>query len=112
MTDPIVVALIGAGGILLGLIGSLITVKVTAKKNKTDLQLQLIDQLQEERNRMDERFEKQEERHAKDVANLNTRITGFYADKSASRRYIASLESHIYQGNPPPPPAPPEGYVP
>lgn len=99
-------------GVLVGFVGSMIGHRLTAGKQKTDLQLALIDQLQEERNRMDEKMEKQEQRHADDVSQLNKRITGFYADKSKSRHYIAALESHIYQGNPPPPPDPPHGYIP
>lgn len=104
-----IAALIGA---VLAFAGGLVGHLFTAKKNRSDLQQQLIDQLQEERNRLDAKLEAQEERHAKDVNQLNIRITGFYADKAASRNYIASLESHIFQGSPPPPPPPPDGYVP
>lgn len=110
-------------GILVGFLGSMMGHKITAGKNKADLQLALVDQLQEERNRLDEKIETQEKRHSEDVSKLNTRISGFYADKSASRRYISSLQAreaelvaHIILGNPPPPPGaspePPEGYVP
>jgi len=88
-------------GVVLGFIGSLIANRITAKKHKVELQLALVDQLQEERDRLDGKIDK-----------LNTRVTGFYADKHASRRYIASLEDHINQRNPPPPPEPPPGYVP
>lgn len=97
---------------LLAFAGGLVGHLITSKKNRSDLQQALIDQLQEERDRLDTKLEAQEERHAKDVNQLNIRITGFYADKSASRHYIAALESHIFQGNPPPPPVPPDGYVP
>lgn len=119
--------LIGALAVLLGAVltfaGGLIGHFVTSKRSRKELeantkkeidavQQQLIDQLQEERDRLDDKLEKQEKRHAEDVDKLNRRITGFYADKSASRKYIGMLESHIFQGKPPPPPAPPSGYVP
>lgn len=99
-------------GIVVGFIGSLLGHRVAAGKNKNDLQQAMIDQIQEERNRLDDKLEKQEKRHAEDVDKLNRRISGFYADKSASRKYIGMLESHIFQGKPPPPPTPPTGYVP
>lgn len=108
---------------LLAFAGGLVGHLITSKKNRSDLQQALIDQLQEERDRLDKKLEAQEERHAKDVNQLNIRITGFYADKSASRKYIAALQAreaellaHIIRGDPPPPvgesPTPPEGYIP
>jgi len=97
---------------VLAFLGGLVGHLITSRKNKADIQSALVDQLQEERDRLDKKLEDQQERHDKQVEQLNIRITGFYADKSASRRYIASLESHIFQGSPPPPPNPPEGYVP
>lgn len=108
---------------LLAFAGGLVGHLITSKKNRSDLQQALIDQLQEERDRLDTKLEAQEERHAKDVNQLNIRITGFYADKSASRNYIAALQAreaelvaYIIRGDPPPPPgtspAPPEGYIP
>lgn len=92
---------LGFAGVALGVIASMIGSRITASKHKAELQLALVDQLQEERDRLDEKIDK-----------MNVRITAFYADKHASRRYIASLENHIDNGNPPPPPAPPAGYVP
>lgn len=108
---------------LLAFAGGLVGHLITSKKNRSDLQQALIDQLQEERDRLDTKLEAQEERHAKDVNQLNIRITGFYADKSASRNYIAALQAreaelvaYIIRGDPPPPPgaspSPPEGYIP
>lgn len=108
---------------LLAFAGGLVGHLITSKKNRSDLQQAMIDQLQEERDRLDKKLEAQEERHANDVNKLNIRITGFYADKSASRKYIADLQAreatlmaHIIRGDPPPPigesPTPPEGYVP
>lgn len=108
---------------LLAFAGGLVGHLITSKKNRSDLQQALIDQLQEERDRLDKKLEAQEERHANDVNKLNIRINGFYADKSASRNYIAALQAreaelmaHILLGNPPPPPGaspiPPDGYVP
>lgn len=107
------------GGAMLGFIGSLIghnlaaqKQRAEAKKQKAELQLALVDQLQEERNRLDEKLAAQAKLHNDELDKLNKRITGFYADKHASRRYIASLERHIDLGLPPPPPKPPAGYVP
>lgn len=118
MPDWLPPALVFAG-VLVGFIGSLIGHRITAsrnkseaKKQKAELQLVLVDQLQEERDRLDRKLEAQEERHGEAVEKLNKRVTGFYADKHASRRYIASLENHINKGSPPPPPEPPIGYVP
>lgn len=102
-----------------GLVGHLIT----SRKNKADIQSALVDQLQEERDRLDKKLEAQEIRHAADVEKLNVRINGFYADKSASRKYIGALQAreaelvaHILLGHPPPPPGvsphPPDGYIP
>lgn len=121
-------------GVLVGFFGSMMGHKVTAGKNKDDLQQAMIDQIQEERNRLDHQLQEQreyhdkqmtdqQERHDKAVRDLNVRITGFYVDKSASRRYISSLQAreaelvaHILLGNPPPPPGaspePPDGYQP
>ncbi|GGJ55610.1 hypothetical protein [Glutamicibacter ardleyensis] len=113
-------ALIGA---VLAFAGGLVGHLFTAKKNRADAQSDLIDQIQEERDRLDRKLEAAETRHSKDINQLNIRITGFYADKSASRGYInmlrareAELMAHIMLGNPPPPPGaspePPDGYVP
>ena len=124
---PVIVAVLAFFG---GLFGHL----VTRRKNKTELQLAMIDQIQEERDRLDGQLKEQREYHDKQMAaqqtrhdqameKMNVRISGFYADKSASRRYIKSLEmreaeliAHIYSGKPPPPPGaspiPPDGYVP
>lgn len=121
-------------GVVIGVAGSLIGHRVVAKKNEGDLQQTLLDQVQEERNWQaqqlkeqreyhDKKMDELQERHDKAVRDLNVRITGFYVDKSASRRYISSLQAreaelvaHILLGNPPPPPGaspePPDGYQP
>lgn len=112
MMPPWLPPVLGFAGVVLGVVGSMIGSRITARKQKSDLQMALVDQLQEERDRLDNKLEKQEERHANDVEKLNKRITGFYADKHKSRLYIAKLENHINLGNPPPPPEPPAGYVP
>lgn len=112
MTPEWFVPLAAVIAAVLAFAGGLVGHLMSAKKNRADIQTDLIDQLQEERDRLDKKIEAQEERHAKDINQLNIRITGFYADKAASRNYIGRLESHIYQGNPPPPPPPPDGYVP
>jgi hypothetical protein len=61
----------------------------------------MIDQLQEERTLREAQ-----------VAELEHRIDAFYADKHASRIYVAALLDHIWQHQPPPPPDPPAGYLP
>lgn len=128
---PVIGALIaGIVAAVTGLIGALVGHRIAGKRAATEwqammatVQKDLVDQLQEERNHLDqklveqqrihnEKSERQEARHSDDVDKLNRRITGFYADKHASRRYIAALEDHINQRNPPPPPEPPPGYVP
>lgn len=95
---PPVLVLVGT---ILGFIGSMVGHQLSAKKQKVEMQLAIVDQLQEERDRLDAKIDK-----------MNTRITAFYADKHASRRHIANLERHIDLGLPPPPPEPPNGYVP
>lgn len=107
----------------LAFVGGLVGHLITSRKNKADIQSALVDQLQEERNRLDAKLEAQEIRHAADMEKLNVRINGFYADKSASRKYIGALQAreaelvaHILLGHPPPPPGasprPPDGYIP
>ena len=72
-------------------------------KRREDTQL-LIDQLQEERNIYAKALGEEREAH-------NIRLDRMWTDKAMSRAYVAQLRTHIYQGNPPPPPAPPEGYI-
>lgn len=61
----------------------------------------MIDQLQEERSLREVQ-----------IADLERRIDAFYADKHASRIYVAALLDHIWQRKAPPPPDPPPGYIP
>lgn len=71
-----------------------------ASRRKHDM----IDQLQEER-----------DIRAKQIADLEAKIDAFYAfyaDKHASRLYVAALLDHIWQRQQPPPPDPPAGYIP
>lgn len=91
-------------------------------KAKDDRQA-LIDQLQEERaaEREERRLERSEfarqlaaERAeiAAERASHADRLDRMWVDKSASRNYIGALERHIWDGSPPPPPRPPDGYIP
>lgn len=75
------------------------------RKSSRDDRQALIDQLQEERNAS-------ETRAAQDRAAFTAQIDRFWVDKSASRDHVAALRDHIWQRLPPPPPAPPEGYIP
>ncbi|ABY23103.1 hypothetical protein RSal33209_1366 [Renibacterium salmoninarum ATCC 33209] len=61
----------------------------------------MIDQLQEERTLQEAQ-----------ITDLEHRIDAFYADKHASRIYVAALLDHIWQRKEPPPPDPPAGYIP
>lgn len=73
---------------------------------------QMIDQLQEERNQVEAKLGKEIEAGAAKVEHLEKRIDVFYADKYATRLYVASLIDHIWQRQQPPPPDPPPGYIP
>lgn len=72
----------------------------------------MIDQLQEERNQVEAKLGKEIGDGAAKVERLEKRIDIFYADKHASRLYVAALLDHIWQRKQPPPPDPPAGYVP
>lgn len=63
--------------------------------------MQLVDQLQEELGRRDRQHEQ-----------LMERIDRMWADKAASRNYVGALRDHIWARNDPPPPEPPENYIP
>lgn len=123
MSPEWIIPLATVGCAVLAFAGGLVGHLITSRKNKADIQSALVDQLQEERDRLDKKLEAQETRHASDVDKLNKRITGFYADKSASRKYVGALQAreaelvaHIILGHPPPPPGqsptPPDGYIP
>lgn len=79
------------------LITGVVAYAAGSRRNRHDL----IDQLQEERDKRSEEIEK-----------LNIRITAFYTDKHASRQYVAALLDAIWQRKEPPPPEPPTGYIP
>ncbi|RZU61730.1 hypothetical protein [Zhihengliuella halotolerans] len=72
----------------------------------------LIEELRSDRAHLDQQLAAQRREHNDQIDKLNNRVTGFYADKHASRRHIAQLEKHIWDGKAPPPPSPPDGYVP
>lgn len=145
MTAEFIAALAVLIGAILTFAGGLIGHFVTSKRSRKELeantkkeidavQQQLIDQLQEERNRLDTKIQSQQEYHdtkmteqqaRHDVAmeKLNERISEFWEDKATTRRYVSDLETdnanlrrHIILELPPPPPGeapkPPDGYKP
>lgn len=79
------------------LIAGIVAYTAGSRRNRHDL----IDQLQEERDKRQDEIEK-----------LNQRVTAFYTDKHASRQYVSSLLDFIWQRKEPPPPEPPHGYIP
>lgn len=145
MTAEFIAALAVLIGAVLTFAGGLIGHFVTSKRSRKELeantkkeidavQQQLIDQLQEERDRLDTKIQSQQEYHdtkmteqqaRHDVAmeKLNERISEFWEDKATTRRYVSDLETdnanlrrHIILELPPPPPGeapkPPDGYKP
>ena len=89
----VIVALISAS---VGIIGTYFSFR---GRQKETVHL-LVDQLQEERKAMSEEL-------AKERA-LNKEI---YLDKALSRQHVAELRHQINSGTPPPPVAPPPGYI-
>lgn len=119
--DPAVI--IGAIAAIVGAIGGGFGAWLAFRSKAKDDKQTLIDQLQEERN--SEREERRREREefasqlaaeraqmAEERAENSARLDKMWADKSASRAYIGSLERHIWDQSPPPPPTPPLGYIP
>lgn len=100
------------GGVVAGVIGTIIGHRVNQKKNKADLQLSITNQIVAERDRLDTKLKDQATAHSTEMVKLNDRINAFYTDKAASRDYVAQLKDHIWQRQEPPPPAPPPGYIP
>lgn len=94
----IVTSLIGASA---GWFAAFVTLK-TSRKNSSQ---QLIDQLQEERNRYFDQLDKERSMYSE-------KLDKMWADKSASREHVAALREHIWQRKDPPPPDPPAGYIP
>lgn len=85
-------------------IGGIVVGVLTARgKRREDTQV-LIDQIQEERDQYATLL--REERAAGDA-----RLDRMWTDKARSRQHVAELRAHIYRGDPPPPPAPPTGYI-
>lgn len=93
----VVTALIGASG------GAFAALNRARGKRRDDMQV-FIDQLQEERNQYAELL--REERGAGEA-----RMDRMWADKAASREYVAQLRAHIHRGDAPPPPGAPDGYI-
>lgn len=95
--STVIIALIGAaGGAFVALVGA-------RGKRRDDMQ-NLVDQIQEERNLYADLL--REERAAGEA-----RMDRMWADKAASREYVAQLRAHIHKGSPPPPPEAPVGYI-
>ncbi|HWU46148.1 MAG TPA: hypothetical protein VN133_05265 [Humibacter sp.] len=119
--DPTV--LVGAAAAVIGAVGGVFTAWVAMRGKQRDDRQMLIDQLQEERNAEREERRKEREEFATQLASERAEIAAervehserldkMWADKSASRAYIGSLEQHIWQHREPPPPTPPVGYIP
>lgn len=94
--NVIAAAVTALGGIIVGFIAA-------RGKRREDTQV-LIDQIQEERDLYVTLL--REERAAAEA-----RMDKMWADKAASREYVAQLRAAIHKGSPPPPPAPPAGYI-
>lgn len=93
----VLTALLGASG------GAFAALNRARGRRRDDMQA-FIDQLQEERDQYADLL--REERRADQV-----RMDRMWADKAASREYIAQLRAHIHRGDPPPPPGAPDGYI-
>lgn len=95
---PMLGPLAGAG------VGALSAWLVFRAKSKDDKQT-LIDQLQEERDRADDRAHEQ-------LGEFSRQMDRMWADKAASRQHVGALVDHIWQRKEPPPPPAPAGYIP
>lgn len=102
----LIVALLGGG-----VIGTLATAFVNARRNKREDRDALIDQLQEERKSFVAELAKEREAFAAERTELLGRLDKMWADKAASREHVAALRDHIWQRKDPPPPDPPAGYI-
>ncbi len=76
---------------------------VARGKRREDTQT-LVDQLQEERALYVGLLREEREMNER-------RLDRMWDDKAASRQHVAELRAHIYNELPPPPPAPPAGYI-
>lgn len=90
----------GTAGSSVGIIGAWLVFKAKTRDDKQEL----INQLQEERNRLDEQA-------AADRAEFAKQMDRMWKDKAASRQYVGSLVDHIWQRKEPPPPLAPDGYI-
>ncbi|PRC10566.1 hypothetical protein CQ010_01600 [Arthrobacter sp. MYb211] len=88
-----------------------------SEKNQTEgklrvaeLQNTIIDQLQEERNRMDAKIETMRNEHSQQIMQMresfDRRLAEAVRNEQLAREYVNILLPHV----PPPPPNPPEGY--
>ena len=100
---PEVVIVAALGAIASGGVGALSAWLVFWAKSKDDKQ-ELINQLQEERDRADDRADK-------DRTAAMEQIDKLWHDKAASREYVRRLLDHIWQRKDPPPPEVPDGYI-
>lgn len=88
--DPMIVAAITA----LGVIGAAyLTYRVSNRKLRSDAGQQMIDQ------------------HQEDIAALRGRVAQLERTQRIQGDYIGQLRRHIADGNPPPPPAWPQGLI-
>lgn len=88
--DPMIVAAITALGVIAA---SYLTSRVSNRKLKSDAGQQMIDQHQEE------------------IGSLRARVAQLERTQRIQGDYVGQLRRHIADGQPPPPPAWPDGLV-
>lgn len=88
--DPLIVAAITAFGVL---VSAYLTNQVSNRKLKSDTGLMLLDQ------------------HQEDIAALRMRVAQLERNQRIQGDYIGHLRKHIADGQPPPPPAWPDGLI-
>lgn len=115
---------------LVASVGTILTMKVRARRDRaedrtaqarilaeeraanTATTQAIIDQLQEERKSKDDQLNKERAASLAEREKYERRIDQFWGEKAVSRLYVNALQDHIWQRKDPPPPNPPEGYVP
>jgi hypothetical protein len=88
--DPMIVAAITALGVIAS---AYLTSRVSNRKLAADSSQQMIDQ------------------HQEDIAELRKEVAALRRTQRIQGDYIGQLRKHIADGNPPPPPAWPEGLI-
>lgn len=102
--------------------GTWVTARVTARSKAADLQHQLIDQVQEERDVKDRQLKEEraafmaqlaeERRQNTEHVQAHARsLDRMWTDKAAGREYVARLRAQVWSRAEPPPELPPPGYI-